>query len=101
MTEFIDLYEVWFLPESVARVIAFVGDHAATRLGIDSKRLWSCSWDSMCCAMVRDVTEQSVTVIRTICLSLREEVHVIDHVGPSYPPATNGHISALQLFRFV
>ncbi|GFT78554.1 hypothetical protein TNCV_4491471 [Trichonephila clavipes] len=29
------------------------------------------------------------------------EVDAIDHVGPSYPPATNGHISALQLFGFV
>ncbi|GFS84375.1 hypothetical protein TNCV_4605841 [Trichonephila clavipes] len=29
------------------------------------------------------------------------EVDAIDHVGPSYPPASNGHISALQLFGFV
>ena len=29
------------------------------------------------------------------------EVNAIDHVGPSYPPASNGHISALQLFGFV
>ncbi|GFW27807.1 hypothetical protein TNCV_766881 [Trichonephila clavipes] len=29
------------------------------------------------------------------------EVDAIDHVGPSYPPASNSHISALQLFGFV
>ncbi|GFV79879.1 hypothetical protein TNCV_1727041 [Trichonephila clavipes] len=29
------------------------------------------------------------------------EVDAIDHVGPSYPPASNGHISVLQLFGFV
>ncbi|GFS87432.1 hypothetical protein TNCV_207511 [Trichonephila clavipes] len=29
------------------------------------------------------------------------EVDVIDHVGPSHPPASNSHISALQLFGFV
>ncbi|GFX35167.1 hypothetical protein TNCV_2331071 [Trichonephila clavipes] len=29
------------------------------------------------------------------------EVDVINHVGLSYPPASNGHISALQLFGFV
>ncbi|GFU80154.1 uncharacterized protein TNCV_2911631 [Trichonephila clavipes] len=27
MTKFIDFCEVWFLPESVARVVAIVGDH--------------------------------------------------------------------------
>ncbi|GFW43114.1 hypothetical protein TNCV_1475091 [Trichonephila clavipes] len=42
--KFIDFCKVWFLPESVARVAAIVGDHAATLLGIDSKRLWMCSW---------------------------------------------------------
>ncbi|GFX10512.1 hypothetical protein TNCV_2583341 [Trichonephila clavipes] len=29
------------------------------------------------------------------------EVNAIDYVGPTYPPASNGHISALQLFDFV
>ncbi|GFW02420.1 hypothetical protein TNCV_1733351 [Trichonephila clavipes] len=29
------------------------------------------------------------------------EVDAIDHVGPSYPPASNCNISALQLFGFV
>ncbi|GFV22739.1 hypothetical protein TNCV_1489961 [Trichonephila clavipes] len=29
------------------------------------------------------------------------EVDAIDHVGPSYPPASNSNISALQLFGFV
>ncbi|GFX30229.1 hypothetical protein TNCV_1963361 [Trichonephila clavipes] len=27
MVQFIDFCEVWFLPESVARVVAIVGDH--------------------------------------------------------------------------
>ncbi|GFU59808.1 hypothetical protein TNCV_4343631 [Trichonephila clavipes] len=36
--------EVGFLPESVARVAAIVGDHGATRLGINLKRLWVDSW---------------------------------------------------------
>ncbi|GFU56851.1 hypothetical protein TNCV_88121 [Trichonephila clavipes] len=49
MIKFIDFCEVWFLPESVARVAAVVGDHrslslSATRIGIDSKTLWMCSW---------------------------------------------------------
>ncbi|GFX18033.1 hypothetical protein TNCV_1577121 [Trichonephila clavipes] len=34
-----------------------------------------CVIDSMCCATVHDVTELSVTAMRTICLSLREVVH--------------------------
>ncbi|GFW90010.1 uncharacterized protein TNCV_2172051 [Trichonephila clavipes] len=34
-----------------------------------------CVTDSICYAMVRDVTERSVTAMRTICLSLREVVH--------------------------
>ncbi|GFY12881.1 hypothetical protein TNCV_3074411 [Trichonephila clavipes] len=29
------------------------------------------------------------------------EVDAIDHIGPSLPPLSNGHISALQLFGFV
>ncbi|GFY35377.1 hypothetical protein TNCV_797261 [Trichonephila clavipes] len=40
LIKFIDICEVWFLPVSVA---AIVGDHPATRLGIDSKTL-TCSW---------------------------------------------------------
>ncbi|GFU90043.1 hypothetical protein TNCV_2439301 [Trichonephila clavipes] len=58
----------------------------------------------MCCAMVRDVTERSVTAMRTFeCPHVKwcTEVDVMDHVGPSYPPASNGHISSLQLFGFV
>ncbi|GFU41010.1 hypothetical protein TNCV_4645831 [Trichonephila clavipes] len=58
----------------------------------------------MCCTTIRDVTERSVTAMRTICLSSRKvvtEVDAIDYVGPSYPPASNGHISALPLFGFV
>ncbi|GFT93152.1 uncharacterized protein TNCV_2430481 [Trichonephila clavipes] len=43
MIKSIDFCEVWFLPESVARVAVIVGDTSATRLGIDSKRLWMCS----------------------------------------------------------
>ncbi|GFX93767.1 hypothetical protein TNCV_1589431 [Trichonephila clavipes] len=53
----------------------------------------------MCCATVRDVTERSVTAMRTICLSSRE-VDAMDYIGPSYPPASIGHISAIQ-FGFV
>ncbi|GFW81578.1 hypothetical protein TNCV_2882551 [Trichonephila clavipes] len=60
----------------------------------------SCVTDSMCCATVRDVAERSVTAMRTICLWCTG-VDAIDHVGPSYPPASNGHISATQLFGFV
>ncbi|GFX71678.1 hypothetical protein TNCV_4131241 [Trichonephila clavipes] len=47
MIKFIDFCEVWFLPESVARVPAtwrLLEITAATHLGIDSKRLWMCSW---------------------------------------------------------
>ncbi|GFW20095.1 hypothetical protein TNCV_2320361 [Trichonephila clavipes] len=58
----------------------------------------------MFCAIVRDVTEKSVTAMRTICyppVKWCTEVDAIDHVGPSYPPASNGHISALQLFGFL
>ncbi|GFW74281.1 hypothetical protein TNCV_2524841 [Trichonephila clavipes] len=50
------------------------------------------------------VTERSVTAMRTICLFSREVVHrggCDRHVDPSHPPASNGHISALQLFGFV
>ncbi|GFS89199.1 hypothetical protein TNCV_1259371 [Trichonephila clavipes] len=42
---------------------------------------------------------------RPLCCKWRRmwciEVDAIDHVGPSYPPASNGHISTLQLFGFV
>ncbi|GFW83720.1 hypothetical protein TNCV_668331 [Trichonephila clavipes] len=34
-----------------------------------------CITDSMCCSTIRDVTERSVTVMRTIHLSSREVVH--------------------------
>ncbi|GFU45498.1 hypothetical protein TNCV_3625921 [Trichonephila clavipes] len=34
-----------------------------------------CVTDSMCCATVRDVTECSITAMRTICLSSREMLH--------------------------
>ncbi|GFV57149.1 hypothetical protein TNCV_3174261 [Trichonephila clavipes] len=39
---------------------------------VDTER---CVTDSMCCATVRDVTERSVTAMRTIYLSSREVVH--------------------------
>ncbi|GFV24949.1 hypothetical protein TNCV_884151 [Trichonephila clavipes] len=58
----------------------------------------------MCFATVRDVTERSVTAMRTICCPHVKwciERDAIDHVGPSYPPASNGYVSALQLFGFV
>ncbi|GFW53431.1 hypothetical protein TNCV_3928101 [Trichonephila clavipes] len=44
MIKFIDFCKVWLIPESVARVAAIVGYHRCHRLGIDSKRLWMCSW---------------------------------------------------------
>ncbi|GFT75779.1 hypothetical protein TNCV_3125671 [Trichonephila clavipes] len=43
MIKFIDFCEVWFL-KSGARVADLFEITAATRLGIDSKRLWMCSW---------------------------------------------------------
>ncbi|GFS52198.1 hypothetical protein TNCV_4849511 [Trichonephila clavipes] len=44
MVKFTDYCEVWFQPESVARVAANVGDYrSATRLGIDSNTFWMCS----------------------------------------------------------
>ncbi|GFX96417.1 putative pao retrotransposon peptidase superfamily [Trichonephila clavipes] len=55
-------------------------------------------------AMVRDVTERSVTAMRTFaCPRVKwcTEVDAIDHVGSSYPPAFNGSISALQLDRCI
>ncbi|GFY12955.1 hypothetical protein TNCV_665211 [Trichonephila clavipes] len=55
----------------------------------------------MCCAMVRYVTERSVTAMRTIYVKWFTEVDAIDHVGPSYPPASSSHISSLQLFGFI
>ncbi|GFV16067.1 hypothetical protein TNCV_1191321 [Trichonephila clavipes] len=42
MTKFIDFYEVWLLPKSVARVANILEFTAATRLGINSKGLWMC-----------------------------------------------------------
>ncbi|GFV40869.1 hypothetical protein TNCV_1637531 [Trichonephila clavipes] len=44
MIKFIDFCEVWSLPESIARVAIIVGDPHCHTLGIDSKRLWMCSW---------------------------------------------------------
>ncbi|GFX10076.1 transposable element Tcb1 transposase [Trichonephila clavipes] len=44
MIKFIDFCEVGLMPESVASVAAIVGITAATRLVIDSKRLWMCYW---------------------------------------------------------
>ncbi|GFT28489.1 hypothetical protein TNCV_429021 [Trichonephila clavipes] len=59
----------------------------------------------MCCATIRDVTESSVSAMRIICLSSREEwcteSDAIDPVAPLYPLEFNGHISALQLLVFV
>ncbi|GFU34408.1 hypothetical protein TNCV_1991801 [Trichonephila clavipes] len=46
----------------------------------------------MRCAMVLDVTELSVTVMRPICGSHVKwcpEVDTIDHFGPPCPPASN------------
>ncbi|GFU70223.1 hypothetical protein TNCV_5058151 [Trichonephila clavipes] len=57
-----------------------------------------CVTDSMCRATVRDVTEAIHHCHDTICLSPVKwctELNAIDHVGPSYPPAFNGYISAL------
>ncbi|GFU36839.1 hypothetical protein TNCV_4148891 [Trichonephila clavipes] len=60
----------------------------------------------MCCATVRDVTERSVITLCTICLSLREVVPPERWMRSTTsvrrtPPASNGYISALQLFGFV
>ncbi|GFX29791.1 hypothetical protein TNCV_4749201 [Trichonephila clavipes] len=44
MIKVIDFCEVWFLPESVARVAAIVGDHHCHTLWYYSKRLWMSSW---------------------------------------------------------
>ncbi|GFW96626.1 hypothetical protein TNCV_2846831 [Trichonephila clavipes] len=47
----------------------------------------------MCCATVRDVTERSVTPCAQFACPLVKwctEVDAIVHVGPSYPPASNG-----------
>ncbi|GFU70707.1 hypothetical protein TNCV_4952011 [Trichonephila clavipes] len=44
MIKFIDSCEVWFLPESVARVAAIVRDHRCHPPRIDSEKLWMCSW---------------------------------------------------------
>ncbi|GFV49725.1 uncharacterized protein TNCV_1792931 [Trichonephila clavipes] len=46
----------------------------------------------MCCAMVRDVTERSVTAMRTICLPSREVVHL----GGCYRPRRSIVPSCLQ-----
>ncbi|GFW49224.1 uncharacterized protein TNCV_3057341 [Trichonephila clavipes] len=44
MIKCIEFCEVWFLPESVARVAAIVGDYRCHTPGHYSKRLWMCSW---------------------------------------------------------
>ncbi|GFV07049.1 hypothetical protein TNCV_1850531 [Trichonephila clavipes] len=54
--------------------------------------------------MVRDVIERSVTAHAyslPVLVKWCTEVDAIDNVGPSYPPASNGHISILLLFDFV
>ncbi|GFV60219.1 hypothetical protein TNCV_3553791 [Trichonephila clavipes] len=58
------------------------------------------------CAVVRLVmrlSDLSLPCARFACPHVMwcPEVVAISHVGPSYPPASNGHISALQLFGFV
>ncbi|GFW44684.1 hypothetical protein TNCV_4482291 [Trichonephila clavipes] len=53
----------------------------------------------MCCSTVPDVTERSVTAMcQFACPHVKwcTEMDTIDHVGPSYPLAFNGHISTLQ-----
>ncbi|GFX44709.1 hypothetical protein TNCV_2427931 [Trichonephila clavipes] len=59
----------------------------------------------MCCATVRDVflSNPSLPCAQFTCPHVMwcTQVDAIVHVGPSYPPASNGPISALQLFDFV
>ncbi|GFS94452.1 teneurin-a [Trichonephila clavipes] len=45
--------------EAVARVATIVGDPAATRLGIDSNRLWMCSWGTADQAASTSIGERS------------------------------------------
>ncbi|GFX39143.1 hypothetical protein TNCV_359571 [Trichonephila clavipes] len=58
------------------------------------------------CAMLRFVmrlSDPSLPCAQFACPHVKRcsEVDKIDRVGLSYPPASNGHISALQLFGFV
>ncbi|GFU27766.1 hypothetical protein TNCV_218341 [Trichonephila clavipes] len=58
------------------------------------------------CAVLRFVmllSDPSLPCSQFACPPVKwcTEVDVIDHVGPSYPPASNGHVSALQLLGFV
>ncbi|GFU53025.1 hypothetical protein TNCV_3239991 [Trichonephila clavipes] len=58
------------------------------------------------CAVLRFVvrlSDPSLSCAQCACPPVQwcSEVDTIDHVGPSYHPTSNGHISALQLFDFV
>ncbi|GFW85535.1 hypothetical protein TNCV_851871 [Trichonephila clavipes] len=58
------------------------------------------------CAVLRFVMgpgDPSLLCAQFACTQVKwcTGVDTIDHVGPSYPRASNGHISALQLFGFV
>ncbi|GFT06525.1 hypothetical protein TNCV_3356461 [Trichonephila clavipes] len=52
---------------------------------------------------VKRLSDPSLTCAQFACPPVMwcTEVDAIDRVGPSYPPASNGHISTLQLFGFV
>ncbi|GFU05960.1 hypothetical protein TNCV_3395111 [Trichonephila clavipes] len=75
--------------------------HSATHILFSShhwrrRRLWFC---------VKGRPSNGRLADRPLCCKRRRtwntEVDVIDHVSPSYPPASNGHISGVQLFGFV
>ncbi|GFV35243.1 hypothetical protein TNCV_620391 [Trichonephila clavipes] len=75
--------------------------HSATHILLSShhwrwRRLWFC---------VKGRPSNGCLVDRPLYCKWRRmwstEVDAIDHVGLSYPPAFNGHISALQLLGFV
>ncbi|GFU93331.1 hypothetical protein TNCV_1860611 [Trichonephila clavipes] len=58
------------------------------------------------CAVLRFVmclSDPSLPCTQFTCPHVKwcTEVGVIDHVGSSYPSASIGHISALQLFGFI
>ncbi|GFT28477.1 hypothetical protein TNCV_428901 [Trichonephila clavipes] len=62
--------------------------------------------DALQCAVLRFVmqlSDPSLPCAQFACPHVKwcTEVDTIDHVGPSYLPASNGHISTLQLFDFV
>ncbi|GFW63931.1 hypothetical protein TNCV_706371 [Trichonephila clavipes] len=52
---------------------------------------------------VMSLSDPSLPCTQFVCTHLKwcTEVDAIDYVGSSYPYASNGHISALQLFGFV